>query len=94
MNPVTPQVLHHSDGKRQRRLSAARAAGAAVIACTVLGVTTGPAAARPNDCTYARGSLRHAQRQLDNAHRSGSQSEINFWRSVVFDAQIDVLARC
>ena len=45
MNPVTPQVLHHSDGKRQRRLSAARAAGAAVIACTVLGVTTGPAAA-------------------------------------------------
>jgi hypothetical protein len=65
------------------------------LSASIAGITAGTADAVPNNpCANARASLRGVTLQVNDAHRSGNQSEIQFWRSVVFDEQQAVLAVC
>ena len=69
--------------------------GAAVIATAALGVITSPAMARPSSaCTAARGRLALDMRFLTWAHNYSDQATINFYRSLVYDDQTDVLNSC
>ena len=67
----------------------------ALVAVAALGVTTAPASAKPTAaCTSARVRLAQHQRWIEWAHAYSDQATVNFYRSLAFDDQIDVLNNC